>query len=534
MKKLFAYLLAFIFVSFTQAALYSKMNPVSSALPENSPAKNRPNILFILTDDLDYASIEYMPRLKDFITNQGVRFENYFVNVSLCCPSRVTTLRGQYSHNTKILTNGGSNGGFATAYSLGVEKSTIATLLQAGGYRTALFGKYLNGYPRTAGDNYIPPGWDMWASSVKGNAYAEYNYTLNENGKFVFYGGETKDYGTDVYVGKTNEFMRQASQDKKPFFAFLSVYAPHGPATPAERHKEMFPGVKAPRTASFNEEDVSDKPAYIREKNSFNRRQLNRIDENYRRRLLSLQAVDEGIGKMIETLREIGQLDNTYIVFSSDNGFHQGAHRLVAGKQTPYEEDIRVPLIIRGPNVPKGAVRQQIAGNIDLAPTFAAMANIKPPDFMDGRSLLPLLLEKQASPKSWRKSYLIEHWKERGNTPRRQPQPQNEREPDDIDQENMQTPQQQNNQRGNLRAQTAAAPAPIPEYQGIRIDGYAYIEYATGEKELYDLKNDPGQLKNIASTADSVWLKKLAERLKEMRECAGETCRNVEDKPISP
>lgn len=514
MKKFFTHLYQFtlLLAIFTQGISCSKAAPLT-----NENAKGQPNILFILTDDLDYASIEYMPKLKELITDQGVRFENYFVNVSLCCPSRVAMLRGQYSHNTKILTNGGGNGGFETAYSIGVEKNTIATLLQSSGYRTALFGKYLNGYPKTAGNDYVPPGWDAWASSVKGNAYSEYNYTLNENGKFVAYGREPKDYGTDVYVGKTNEFMRQANRDKKPFFVYLSVYAPHGPATPAERHKDMFPDAKAPRPASFNEEDVSDKPNYIRNRPSFNRRQLNRIDENYRKRILSLQAVDEGIGKMIETLKETGQLDNTYIVFASDNGFHQGHHRLVTGKQTPYETDIRVPLIIRGPNVPKGVVRQQLVGNIDLAPTFAAMAGAKPLDFMDGRSLLPLLGSNPPSTKSWRQTFLLEHWTQKSKLP-----DEEEREPADIDDE------------ANARPNQQRAAVAIPEFQGIRVDGFTYIEYATGEKELYDLKNDPDQLKNIASTADANWLKKLAERLNEMRGCTAENCRKVEDKTIAP
>ena len=517
MKRLFAIFLMVILI-------FAGLAP-DSLLSNKVQAKDQPNILFILTDDLDYASIEYMPRLKDLITNQGVRFENYFVNVSLCCPSRVTTLRGQYSHNTKVLTNGGANGGFETAYALGVEKNTIATVLQASGYRTALFGKYLNGYPRTAGGSYIPPGWDAWASSVKGNAYSEYNYTLNENGKSVSYGRETKDYGTDVYVSKTNEFMRQAAKDKKPFFVFLSVYAPHGPATPAERHKEMLADVKAPRTASFNEADVSDKPRYIRDKPVFNQGQLRRIDENYRKRLLSLQAVDEGIAKMIETLKETGQLDNTYIVFTSDNGFHQGQHRLVAGKQTPYEEDIRVPLIIRGPNVQKGVVRGHIVGNIDLAPTFAAIARTKSPDFMDGRSLLPLLDKSPTSQKSWRQSYLIEHWKQKAANQ----QTEEEREPGDLDQESRPV-QPRRARRQNLRATRS----PIPEYQGIRTDGYVYIEYATGEKELYDLKKDPAELNNIASTANPALLKKFQERLNEIRGCTAEQCRKAEDKPVTP
>jgi N-acetylglucosamine-6-sulfatase len=525
MKELLASLCVsfFAFLILIQGTIFSKNNPAASAIPENDRVKNPPNILFILTDDLDYAAIEYMPRLKELITDQGVRFENSLVNVSLCCPSRVTTLRGQYSHNTGILTNGGSNGGFETTYALGLEKNMIATLLRSSGYRTALFGKYLNGYPRTAGTDYIPPGWDSWASSVRGNAYSEYSYTLNENGKLVSYGREPKDYGTDVYVGKTNEFMRESSKDNKPFFVFLSVYAPHGPATPAERHTALLPDVKAPQTASFNEADVSDKPGHIRSRPMINQRQLNRINENYRKRLLSLQAVDDGIAKMVETLREIGQLDNTYIVFASDNGFHQGQHRLITGKQTPYEEDIRVPLIIRGPNVPKGVVRRQLVGNIDLAPTFAAIAKTKPLEFMDGRSLLPLL--EKDPPKSWRQAYLVEHWTQKSGNPG---QTEEEREPGDLDQENNspERPARRRNQRQGA--------AQIPEYQGIRIDGFSYIEYATGEKELYDLKNDPGQLNNLAATADSGWLKKLADRLKDLRGCSAEQCRKIEDQALAP
>ena len=139
----------------------------------------------MLTDDLDLGELAQMPILQSKLVEQGVTFSNYFVSVSLCCPSRTTTLRGQYSHNTGVETNGGANGGFATAHANGVESSTVATWLHGAGYRTALIGKYLNGYPNTAGDTYVPPGWDEWDSSVKGNPYSEYNYTLNENGTLV-------------------------------------------------------------------------------------------------------------------------------------------------------------------------------------------------------------------------------------------------------------------------------------------------------------------------------------------------------------
>src|SRR5689334_23333136 len=164
---------------------------VSSSLPASQ--QSRPNILFILADDLDLAEVAYMPKVKALIADQGVTFTNYFVSVSLCCPSRTTMLRGQYSHNTGVKTNGGGNGGFETAYAGGIEKSTIATWLKGGGYSTALYGKYLNGYPNGAPPRYIPPGWTDWASSVSGNPYSEYNYQLNENGRLVRYGTTAAD-----------------------------------------------------------------------------------------------------------------------------------------------------------------------------------------------------------------------------------------------------------------------------------------------------------------------------------------------------
>ena len=165
-----------------------------------------------------------MPKLKSLITDQGETFPNYFVPESLCCPSRATTLRGQYPHNTKVLGNGLPLGGFQRFFQLGEEKSTIATWLQDAGYRTMLAGKYLNGYPLKNAPLYIPPGWNEWYSHVKGDAYGEYNYTLNENGKQVAYGKKPEDYGTDVYVGKAVDFIQRSAKESKPFFVYLAPY----------------------------------------------------------------------------------------------------------------------------------------------------------------------------------------------------------------------------------------------------------------------------------------------------------------------
>jgi arylsulfatase A-like enzyme len=392
---------------------------------------NHPNIVFILCDDQRLEDIAHMPKLNQLIVDRGMIFNNYFSTVSLCCPSRTTIIRGQYAHNTGVMTNGGSNGGFETAHSLGVENSTIATWLHDANYKTALIGKYLNHYPGSLGESYIPPGWDYWASPVAGNPYSEYNYTLNENGKQVSYGKLPEDYGTDVYAKKAVGFIRDCAQEKKPFFIYLAFYAPHSPATPAPRHLEMFGDVKVPRSKAFNEEDVSQKPQYIQKLPPLSDAEIAGTDAYYGKRLRSLQAVDEAIENICKSLDETKLSDQTYIVFASDNGFHLGEHRMRRGKQTAYETDIHLPLIVRGPGVKAGSKVDQIAGNIDLAPTFAELAGAKMPDFVDGRSLAPILHDEKSAEKNWRKAVLVEHWqmaraagaRKRGTAPGGTPNP---------------------------------------------------------------------------------------------------------------
>lgn len=467
----------------------------------------KPNILFVLTDDLDLGELAQMPILQSKLAAKGVTFSNNFVSVSLCCPSRSTTLRGQYSHNTGVETNGGTNGGFATAHANGIESSTVATWLHGVGYRTALIGKYLNGYPNTVSDTYVPPGWDEWYSSVKGSPYSEYNYTLNENGTLVSYGSRAADYGNTVYTKKTQDFMTRAALAGKPFFAYLAVYAPHAPSTPAPQDVDDFPGALAPRPPNYNEADVSDKPQWVQAKPLLTATQQANIDAKYRKRIQSLQAVDRSIGKLIATLKNNGQLANTYIVFTSDNGFHLGQHRLPQGKQTAYEEDIHVPLIVRGPGVPAGTTRAHITGNVDYAPTFAALAGASAPAFVDGRSLVSLLGTNPPAVSTWRHNYLVEHWTQSGAEATGTGPP----EPADLDQ--------------------VAAPAAangIPELHAVRTARYTYTELVTGEKELYDHSVDPYELNNIAATASPTLLANLHAKLVALEGCAGATCRTAD------
>ena len=305
-----------------------------------------PNIVFVLTDDLDLAEMRYMPNVHRLLAEQGVTFTHYFVSNSLCCPSRSSILRGQYAHNTGVQTNGAQNGGFETAYRLGIEKSTIATWLHDAGYRTAYIGKYLNQYPDTAKPTYVPPGWDEFDSAAAGNPYSEYEYQLNENGHLKLYGAKPRDYGTFVYLNKAERFMKAAAG--KSYFLYLNVYPPHQPATPAPQDRDLFPNAQAPRIPSFNRIEAG-KPAWLSQRRPLGPAAIDGIDALHRDRIRSLQAVDRGVGQLIDTLKATGQLANTYFIFSSDNGFHLGEFGLPAGKGAPYDSDIRVPLVVRGP-----------------------------------------------------------------------------------------------------------------------------------------------------------------------------------------
>jgi len=425
--------------------------------PEN---EEHPNIILILTNDQDVESISHMPKLQSLLVEQGMTFENAFVTNPLCCPSRATILRGQYSHNHGVLTNQPPIGGFEKFRDSGSEKSTVATWLHSANYRTVYIGKYLNGKPR----GYEAPGWDEF--SVSGYA-------------------KTDVYSTDWFADEASGFIKRMKGEREPFFMHLSTKTPHKPAIPAPRHENAFPGIRAPRPPSFNEKDVSDKPEWIRERPSFSPETIAEIDELHRKRLQSLLAVDEMIGRLISDLRAIGELDNTYIFFSSDHGWSQGEHRRNVGKGAAYEEDIRVPLIVRGPGVPAGQTREHLVLNNDFAPTFADLAGVPAPEFVDGHSLTPLLTDDPPSATDWRSAFLVEGYASEKAVHR-------------------------------------------PPYRAVRTTDRLYVEYDTGERELYDMRADPYQLESQHETADPEFIAHLEEQLDELLDCAGESCRTAE------
>jgi arylsulfatase A-like enzyme len=390
-----------------------------------------------------------MPLTSALLGAETVRFSRGFVTTSLCCPSRSSILTGLYAHNHGVLTNSLPNGG-AQKFD---PTSTLATWLQAAGYRTALIGKYLNQYDKISPA--IPPGWDQFQALTYATLQY-YNYDLNDNGTVVHYGSATDDYVTDVLTARAVQFI-QTSPPRQPIFLFYTPTAPHGPATPALTDVGRFDSFPNWRPPSFNEADVSDKPSWVKVLPKITASQMTTADAFHRNQLESLQAVDRGVAGIIAALQQSDRWSNTLVVFLSDNGFMWGEHRLNNRKICPYEECIRVPIWVRMPGV-VARTDTNLVANIDLAPTIAAWAGLPAPAHVNGLNLLPLL---QNPGTVWRTSLLIEHL-------------------------------------GSGSAATNSS--------GVRTPRYMYNQYQNGNKELYDLVTDSLQLTNVASKASNAVL----------------------------
>jgi N-acetylglucosamine-6-sulfatase len=449
----------------------------------------RPNIVFILTDDMRKDDLRYMPQTRALLAGEGMRFENAFVSHALCAPSRATIMRGQYAHNDGVWSNSAtdspstSTGGWQAYRTKGNEADNVGTRLRDAGYRTALFGKYMNRY---AGTTYVPPGWDRWFAVSTSGEPRYFGYDVVNDGTITHYGTSDGDYLTDVLSSEASTFIQNSALQDKPFFAYVAPIAPHTPATPAPRDEHTYDGVMGPRLSSFDEGVVSDKPSWIRQLPRLTAERVAEIDNRHERRVESLQAVDDLVQNVVLTLGDAGELDNTYIFFTSDNGFHHGEHRVAKQKWRPYEEDVNVPLLVRGPDVAAGSTTYKMALNTDYLPTFTSLAGARTPAYVDGRSLRPVL---RGTVTSWRSAVLLE-----------------------------------------------AAAAYSPPYRGVRtvntggVPRRKYVEYSGGVRELYDLSSDPRELANHYSASSPV-ATSLAARLQSMRGCAGDTCFTAENGP---
>jgi N-acetylglucosamine-6-sulfatase len=452
----------------------------------------RPNIVLVLTDDLSMDLLRFMPHVQA-MERQGMTFRNYFVSDSLCCPSRASIFTGNFPHDTRVFSNTGLHGGFRVFYDHGEEQHTFATALRDAGYRTALMGKYLNGYLEAKGtahdgsaadvpSNYVPRGWSHWDGA--GYGYPEFNYVLNVDGVLQFHGHQPSDYLTDVLARDGVGFIRQSAAQRRPFFLELATFAPHAPYVPAPRNRRDFPGLTAPQPPSFNRLPTNP-PSWLAKHPLLQPWQIAHINRVYRRRAQSVQAVDQMIGRIEKSLAAEGIANNTYLVFSSDNGLHTGQYRLMPGKLTAFDTDIHVPLVVVGPGVTPGSSTDAMTENIDLAKTFAAIGGTSMDG--DGHSLVPLLLGARQT--DWRNAVLIEH-----------------RGPHQA----FNDPDFQQPASGNPWT-----------YEAMRTRDLLYVEYIDGEREFYDLQSDPYELHNLAGHLTPDQLALLHAELTRLEECHG-------------
>ncbi len=471
--------------------LYKNLATLNHTVKLEQSTDNRPNIIVVMTDDQSlYTILDSNQNLSTNIfgnlIKNGTTFTNSFVVTSQCDPSRATFMTGQYPHNHGILTN---DQGYSFDHS-----NTLSVWLQNAGYKTSLVGKY---FPLTHSDKVIEPGWDNWIMTP----HAEYyNYSLNENGKIVNYGSKPSDYSTNVFTDHALKFINQSSSTPEPFFLWLTLKAPHGPYIPESKYDQKFSNVLASDLGGWNEEDVSDKPKYIQNFPRLGSNGSNIADwiiSTNQNQLEALLSVRDAVDKIVSTLRENGELENTYIIFTSDNGFMRGQHRITFNKIAPYDPSVQVPLIVVGPNVPKNKVRNELVANIDLAPTILELAGASGDRVMDGKSLVPLITSTAPNP-SFRQNLVLEFLKDY-----KQQYPQNLRNkvPDYI----------------------------MPAYTALKTaDGFKYIKYLnTQEEELYDRSKDIYELTNVASQESYSGIKShLKNILSEMQNCSGTACRD--------
>jgi len=466
--------------------------------PLKQAVQTQPNIVLIMTDDQAAHTLtpSSMPTVFKTLMAQGTSFSDYIVTTPLCCPSRATQLTGQYGHNNGVLVNDYAN--------LEDPRNVLPAWLQNGGYTTAHLGKFLNGYERAVKrPAKVAPGWDRWFTQLEKRRY--YNWTASLDGKVRRFGFEDEDHLTDVTTEYAVQWTKELVREDAPFYMQLDYYPPHGAKgrdegcaggpVPAPRDESVFAAEPLRVPDSFNEADVSDKPSFVRSRPLLDADAVERVTRRYRCTLASLRGVDRGIRKVYRQIGRAGELDNTVFIFSSDNGYLYGEHRVPSGKLLPYDEVIRMPLVILVPpalrgNAPQVPVSDAEAANVDLAPTILELAGGLPPctaeglcRTMDGRSLMPLINGGIFPPD---RAFLIE--------------------------------------------------LADCSFRGVREAKDVYIEYGTGqltvtgecqpsEVEHYDLANDPAQLDNLypaerRSDAGATQLR-LQQKMADLRDCAG-------------
>lgn len=481
----------------------------------------RPNVVLILTDDLDTSLMPYMPNTTRLIRDQGAEFTNFYVEQSSCCPSRASILSGLYAHNHGVIGNVWPEGGY-DRWKLTRQDDALPVWLEQRGYRSAMLGKYFNEYPFPVGSGltheekderrrFVPPGWASWASPVQGNAYAQDHYKLNVDG--VVDTGFRTEY-LDSWLGRRALSLINGA-DGFDFagggqFLYYASYSPHTPYAYPDELEGTFADERYPRTPDFDEEDVSDKFGLTAQRPRITPEVETQIDETFRKRIRSVQVLDRWVADLVDTLRAQSALENTYIIFTSDNGYHMGNHRREIGKYTHFQNDVLVPFYMRGPGIKPGSVFDDLAGNIDIAPTIAEIAGAPTPS-VDGISLLARV---QGGAPLERRFFLLGRALTEVN---RTAAVGGLAEPPDSEAETT---------RSSL----------LNDFTAVTNGRYKLVRYThLPHEELYDLNRDPYELNNLLAAGEASYqamsargqgaVDTLRKALDRLLVCSGKTCR---------
>jgi N-acetylglucosamine-6-sulfatase len=490
------------------AALLLPTTLTSAQDPEPGPASNAPNVVVVMTDDQRVADMAALPKTRRFIGEAGVTFRRAYVSYPVCCPARATYLTGQYAQNHGVRCLYPWCGG---GYGRLDQSEYLPGWLERAGYVTAHVGKFLNGYGLEQAPD-VPNGWTEWYGLVDHTTYRMWGYDMFENGRRRTYGRVRREvpryYQTDVLTDKAVAFIRRRADRDAPFFLSVAYLAPHHESgrtqrltgklvRPAPRHRGAFARLPLPKPPGYNERDLSDKPWFIARWNRpIKARREAAIRKRLRERWASLLAVDDGVEAIVDELRRTGELDNTYVIFTSDHGFMQGEHRVPQGKMLPYDPSTHVPLLIRGPGIPRGRRTRAVAGDVDLAPTILDATSAQAGRALDGRTILPFAR----------------------NVRRRRLRPLLHT-----------TAGQGARGRTNTREGATRGTQPrVPAWRAVRTTRWLYIEYKGGQRELYDMRRDPWQLRSVVRDPRlRVRVRTLRRILGDLRRCRGRSCGEI-------
>jgi arylsulfatase A-like enzyme len=513
---------------------------------EPAGAAPRPNIVVIQTDDQPIEQFEgtwrdyydrdrpIMPHTARLIRGQGIEFSRYITPYPLCAPSRASLLSGNYAHNHGVIRIGGDRGGWPAYRSNRIFDENLGTWLQRSGYRTLHFGKFMNYYggldePPEAE---VPPGWDRWVSDATDNSTRDfYGYRQNVDGQvsgplgWPWYDTDSgKDQvgcpwlGLEVCNYHSDSMSLQAvnaieNSGRKPFYLQIDYHTPHGDSKPpigpepAVRHYDTALRTPVPMPPGFNEEDTSDKPDFISAVPPMDSKEIEQIKDENQKSVEALRSVDDGVKWIYKALRAKGKLNNTYIIFTSDNGFFLGQHRISRGKLLPYEPALRVPMVIRGPGIKRRSVSRELVANQDIAPTVLKLAGARAGRRVDGR---PMVRFWEKPGKISRRPVLISSYSSATSLiPGDYPS-----EPQVVIPEGS-------------GASTSGSVA-SQNYVGIRLGPYKYVLSESGDHELYVLSQDPAELDNRYEDPRYRRVIRFLDReLERLRGCRAAECRTT-------